>query len=80
MRGGILDHQAREHTITLYLDKTEFRQALDLPHEDTVMSSVAASESRGVLATRGTTMPTLGLMNQVRFQSWLRRPLLPYRR
>jgi hypothetical protein len=36
MRGGIPDHQAREHTITLYLDKAAFRQALDLPHEDTI--------------------------------------------
>ena len=36
MRGGIPDHQAREHTITLYLDKAGFRLALDLPHEDTI--------------------------------------------
>ena len=36
MRGGIPDRQAREHTITLYLDKAAFRQALDLPHEETI--------------------------------------------
>jgi hypothetical protein len=36
MRGGIPDRQARDHTITLYLDKAAFRQALDLPHEDTI--------------------------------------------
>ena len=36
MRAGIHDHQAREHTITLYLDKAQFRRALDLPREDTI--------------------------------------------
>jgi hypothetical protein len=36
MRGGIPDRRAREHTITLYLDKAAFRQALDLPHEETI--------------------------------------------
>ena len=36
MRGGIPDRQAREHTITLYLDKAAFRQALNLPHEETI--------------------------------------------
>jgi hypothetical protein len=36
MRGGIPDRQARDHTITLYLDKAAFRQALGLPHEDTI--------------------------------------------
>ena len=34
MRAGIPDRLARERTITLYLDKDEFRQALQLPHED----------------------------------------------
>jgi hypothetical protein len=36
MRGGIHDHHEREHTITLYLDKARFRQALDISHEDTI--------------------------------------------
>ena len=36
MRGGIPDRQSREQTITLYLDKVAFRQALGLPHEDTI--------------------------------------------
>ena len=36
MRGGIPDHQSREQTITLYLDKVAFRHALGLPHEDTI--------------------------------------------
>jgi len=34
MRGGIPNHDTRARTITLYLDKKSFRQALDLPDED----------------------------------------------
>ncbi len=33
MRAGIPDAKARERTITLYLDKASFRDALQLPHE-----------------------------------------------
>jgi len=33
MRAGIPDAAARKRTITLYLDKKAFRQALDIPHE-----------------------------------------------
>jgi hypothetical protein len=36
MRAGIADFDARERTITLYLDKGNFRSALDLPDEDTI--------------------------------------------
>jgi len=36
MRAGIPNHTTRERTVTLYLDKEEFRQALDIPHEDTI--------------------------------------------
>jgi hypothetical protein len=36
MRAGIPDRIARERTITLYLDKVAFRQALQLPGEDDI--------------------------------------------
>lgn len=36
MRAGIPDANARHATITLYLDKQKFRDALGLPTEDTV--------------------------------------------
>ena len=36
MRSGIHDRQQREQTITLFLDKEEFRQQLGLPHEHTI--------------------------------------------
>ncbi|MDX1614692.1 MAG: hypothetical protein R3300_10320 [Candidatus Promineifilaceae bacterium] len=34
MRAGIPNEKARRRTVTLYLDKREFRRSLDLPHED----------------------------------------------
>jgi hypothetical protein len=36
MRAGIPDPVARERTITLYVDKTKFRKALQLPHEEEI--------------------------------------------
>ena len=36
MRAGIPDQVARERTITLYLDKRAFREALQLPDEDDI--------------------------------------------
>ena len=36
MRAGIPDPVARERTITLYVDKNEFRRALQLPHEEEI--------------------------------------------
>ena len=36
MRAGIPDPLSRERTITLYLDKGPFKQALELPHEDDI--------------------------------------------
>jgi hypothetical protein len=36
MRGGIRDKEMRARTITLYIDKSEFTQALEIPTEDTI--------------------------------------------
>ena len=36
MRRGIPDRYAREHTITLYLDKPEFRRAVGIDSEDQI--------------------------------------------
>jgi hypothetical protein len=36
MRAGIPDSVARERTITLYVDKVAFREALDLPAEENI--------------------------------------------
>ncbi|MFN8469444.1 MAG: hypothetical protein U0X20_28075 [Caldilineaceae bacterium] len=37
MKMGIPDRAAREATITLYLDKDAYRQALQIPSEDTIV-------------------------------------------
>ena len=36
MRAGIPDQTARQRTVTLYLDKAEFKSALDIPNEDDI--------------------------------------------
>lgn len=36
MRGGIPDLGARERTITLYIDKTPFKESLQIPSESTI--------------------------------------------
>jgi hypothetical protein len=36
MRGGIRDKEMRGRTITLYINKTEFNKALQIPTEDTI--------------------------------------------
>jgi hypothetical protein len=36
MRAGIPDKATRARTITLYIDKAKFRQALDIPNENSM--------------------------------------------
>lgn len=50
MRAGIPNPTTREKTITLYLDKSVFRQALDIPHEDTIW--VLVLDRRGIVLWR----------------------------
>jgi hypothetical protein len=44
MRGGIPDVEARERTITLYLDKSAFRSELGLASEETIYAIVVDAE------------------------------------
>ena len=53
MRRGIPDVSAREATITLYLDKERFREALQLPHEDTIYALLVDAEGRVVWRADG---------------------------
>ena len=62
MRGGILDPQSREHTITLYLDKATFRRALDLPHEKSIY--ILLLHRMGQLLWRGQGEYTDGLAGE----------------
>jgi hypothetical protein len=52
MRAGIPNSTARERTITLYLDKKAFREALDLPHEEDIY--VLVVDRQGHVLWRGT--------------------------
>jgi predicted transcriptional regulator len=53
MRAGIPDTKARNRTITLYLDKVAFRDALDLPHERDIYVLIVDREGNIVWRTEG---------------------------
>jgi hypothetical protein len=66
MRAGIHDQSAREHTITLYLDKAAFRQALELPHEGTIYALLLDRTGRVLWRGHGEHTPQLtGELEQV---------------
>ena len=53
MRAGIPDRLARERTITLYLDKASFRQALDMPDEEHIYVLLLDGDGQIVWRERG---------------------------
>jgi hypothetical protein len=53
MRSGIPDREARARTITLYLDKSEFRKALNLPDESQIYAVLVDREGRVYWRTEG---------------------------
>jgi len=53
MRAGIPNQTTREKTITLYIDKEEFRRALDIPHEETIWVLVLDRKRNVVWRTEG---------------------------
>jgi hypothetical protein len=53
MRRGIEDVHARESTITLYIDKDPFREALGLAHEDTIYVLLVDAQGRVLWKTEG---------------------------
>jgi hypothetical protein len=57
MRAGIPDRLARERTITLYLDKPAFRQALDMPDEENIYVLAVDRTGRELWRQRGTHSP-----------------------
>ena len=60
MRGGIPDRLARERTITLYLDKDRFRQALDMPDEDHIYVLLLDQDGHVLWRERGVFSPDKG--------------------
>jgi hypothetical protein len=53
MRAGIPNHTTREKTITLYLDKLEFRRILEIPHEETIWVLVLDQDGNVLWRTEG---------------------------
>jgi predicted transcriptional regulator len=60
MRAGIPDPVARERTITLYLDKSAFRQALRLLHEDDIHVLLLDRQGRVLWSAEGAFTPEKG--------------------
>jgi hypothetical protein len=60
MRAGIPDSTARERTITLYLDKPAFRQALGLPDEEDIYVLLVDRDGRVLWRTTGEFSPEKG--------------------
>ena len=61
---------ARERTITLYLDKDEFRQALQLPHEDDIYVLLLDRQGQVLWRAEGAFTPEKGESLAAQFQAW----------
>jgi hypothetical protein len=57
MRAGIPDPVARERTVTLYLDKSEFREALQLPGEDEIYVLLLGGQGKVLWRASGAFSP-----------------------
>lgn len=53
MRGGIDDPEARHRTITLFIDKEPFREALNITHEDTIYILLVDPQGHVLWRTEG---------------------------
>lgn len=53
MRAGIPSRKARERTITLYLDKANFRRSLAMPHEDDIYILLLDDQGEVLWRTEG---------------------------
>ena len=60
MRAGIRDEATRARTITLYLDKAGFKQALDIPGEETTWVMLFDRQGRLLWRTSGAYTPEKG--------------------
>ena len=60
MRAGIPDPTARATTITLYLDKLSFRQALELPEEETIYVMLVDRQGQVLWRADGAFAPETG--------------------
>jgi hypothetical protein len=70
MRAGIPDRVARERTITLYLDKAAFREALQLPGEDDIYVLLLDRQGQVLWQTEGNFAPEKGDSLTAKVQAW----------
>jgi hypothetical protein len=70
MRAGLPDPVVRERTITLYLDKDEFRQALQLPHEDDIFVLLLDGQGQVLWQVEGAFMPEKGESLAAQVRTW----------
>ncbi len=72
MRGGIPDPATRARTITLYLDKQRFRQALGLPDEDHIYLLLIDQDGRVYCQSHGPYSPekAASLLAAVEGETW----------
>jgi len=70
MRAGLPDPVVRERTITLYLDKDEFRQALQLPHEDHIYVLLLDRQGQVLWRAEGAFTPEKGGSLKTRLEAW----------
>lgn len=60
MRAGIPNPKSRERTITLYIDKAPFRQALEMSHEENIYILLLGSGGQVLWKTEGEFTPAQG--------------------
>jgi hypothetical protein len=70
MRAGIPDPTARERTITLYLDKAAFREALQLPGEDDIYVLLLDRQGQVLWRTEGSFASEKGDSLTAEVQAW----------
>jgi hypothetical protein len=70
MRAGIPDPMARERTITLYLDKAAFREALQLPGEDDIYVLLLDHRGQVLWRTEGSFSSEKGDALTAAVQAW----------
>ena len=70
MRAGLPDPVVRERTITLYLDKDEFRQALQLSHEDDIYVLLLDRHGQVLWRAEGAFTPEKGESLAAQVQAW----------
>jgi hypothetical protein len=70
MRAGIADPVARKRTITLYLDKGTFREALQLPNEDHIYALLLDPQGQILWQAEGSFTPEKGEALRATVEEW----------